>query len=216
MKKIYNHPRAFTLIEIIVAVTIFGIIMISVMSIFFIAAETSKSIEIARVLQQNTKSLVEDISQSIRSEWIYDLSPDILTDCSETSFSLWTEDYKTGTKLCIGDGDTAYFIAQQVAGSWQRVANVEDCRFTSETAASLWRNPCRMVKKQQWTIFPITNNRVHIANASFFLANRDIPRITIMLDMHSSVWEGVRSDNIEKSRLIFQTSLSERLIFQDL
>jgi len=63
MKKHNSTYSAFTLIELIVAISIFGIIMISVMSIFLFSSQMSARVEIQRIMQENIKNVVEDISE---------------------------------------------------------------------------------------------------------------------------------------------------------
>jgi prepilin-type N-terminal cleavage/methylation domain-containing protein len=65
--KIFNKNHlAFTLIEVIVAVTILSIILISVMSIYITSTDINLKTDITRALQQNVKSVVEVIAEDIR------------------------------------------------------------------------------------------------------------------------------------------------------
>jgi prepilin-type N-terminal cleavage/methylation domain-containing protein len=68
MKIFKNHTLAFTLIEVIVAVTIFSIILISVMSVYITATDINLKTDITRALQQNIKSAVEVIAEDIRTK----------------------------------------------------------------------------------------------------------------------------------------------------
>jgi hypothetical protein len=45
---------------------IFGIMMISVMSIFLFSSQMSSRVEINRVMQENIKNVIEDISENVR------------------------------------------------------------------------------------------------------------------------------------------------------
>jgi hypothetical protein len=49
---------------------IFGIMMISVMSIFLFSSQMSARVEINRVMQENIKNVVEDIAENIRKNGI--------------------------------------------------------------------------------------------------------------------------------------------------
>jgi prepilin-type N-terminal cleavage/methylation domain-containing protein len=67
--KIFNkNHQAFTLIEVIVAVTILSIILVSVMNIYIASTDINLKTDITRVLQQNVKSVVEVISEDIRTK----------------------------------------------------------------------------------------------------------------------------------------------------
>jgi len=80
MKNTISH-KAFTLIELIVSITIFGIIMISVMSIFIFSSQMSQRVELNRLMQENIKSVVEDIAEELRKGEILDVSSTTLHDC---------------------------------------------------------------------------------------------------------------------------------------
>jgi len=66
MKKNNLHKQAFTLVEILIAVTIFSIIMISVLMIYITATDISKKYDINREMRNNIKSVVEDIAEEVR------------------------------------------------------------------------------------------------------------------------------------------------------
>ncbi len=61
-----HHTKAFTLIELIVSMTIFAIIMVSVISIFLFSSQMSQRVELERNMQENIKSVMEDIAEEIR------------------------------------------------------------------------------------------------------------------------------------------------------
>ena len=66
MKRIPKHIRGFTLIEIIIAMTIFSIIMVSVLSIFLFSSQMSSRVEMNRIMQENIKNVTEDIAENMR------------------------------------------------------------------------------------------------------------------------------------------------------
>jgi len=63
MKKNTHTSSAFTLIELIVAISIFAVIMVSVMSIFLFSSQMSARVEIQRTMQENIKNVMEDIAE---------------------------------------------------------------------------------------------------------------------------------------------------------
>jgi len=58
------------LIELIVAITIFALIMVSVISVFIFSSSLSQKIEINRVMQENIKNVVETIAEDVRQNKI--------------------------------------------------------------------------------------------------------------------------------------------------
>ena len=65
-----NNKRWFTLVEIMVALTIFSIIMVSVMSIYIVSSETTYNSEISRAMQENVKNVYMEISEDVIKNWI--------------------------------------------------------------------------------------------------------------------------------------------------
>jgi prepilin-type N-terminal cleavage/methylation domain-containing protein len=99
--KIFNKNHlAFTLIEVIVAITIFSIILISVMSIYITSTDINLKTDITRALQQNVKSVVEVISEDIRTK---NSSIRVAIDKTDPDCLLEPTGYETesGMKLCI-------------------------------------------------------------------------------------------------------------------
>jgi len=66
MKNYNNQIRAFTLIEIIVSITILSIVMVSVFAIFFLVSDLSNKTDINRLIQENVKTITETIAEDIR------------------------------------------------------------------------------------------------------------------------------------------------------
>jgi prepilin-type N-terminal cleavage/methylation domain-containing protein len=70
--KIQSHgtgPRvvnAFTLIEVLVSITIFSIMMISVISIYIISTDITLKSDINRIMQENLKNVSNKIAEDIR------------------------------------------------------------------------------------------------------------------------------------------------------
>ncbi len=59
--------RGFTLIELIVAITILGIVLVSVFQIYSNIIVMSKRLELARGLQENTRNITETIASDVRN-----------------------------------------------------------------------------------------------------------------------------------------------------
>ncbi|MGB2110726.1 MAG: PilW family protein [Patescibacteria group bacterium] len=63
-----NFKKAFTVIEVLVAVTILSIIMISVMQIYISSSDISLKTDINRSMQENIKNAIETIAEDIRKK----------------------------------------------------------------------------------------------------------------------------------------------------
>lgn len=60
----------FTLIELIVSITILSIIMLTIFSIYSNVVQVSKKLELYRYLQQNIRSITELLANDIREKWV--------------------------------------------------------------------------------------------------------------------------------------------------
>jgi prepilin-type N-terminal cleavage/methylation domain-containing protein len=61
-----NNKKAFTLLEILVALTIFSIFMVSMIMIYASSANIDRKIDINRTMQENTKNIIETIAEDVR------------------------------------------------------------------------------------------------------------------------------------------------------
>jgi prepilin-type N-terminal cleavage/methylation domain-containing protein len=61
-----NNKTAFTLLEILVALTIFSIFMVSMIMIYASSANIDRKIDINRAMQENSKNIIETIAEDIR------------------------------------------------------------------------------------------------------------------------------------------------------
>ena len=207
MKNTISH-KAFTLIELIVSITIFGIIMISVMSIFIFSSQMSQRVELNRLMQENIKSVVEDIAEELRKGEILDVSSTTLHDCG-LSFNSWD----VGNKLCfIGGIEYALWYKNTLSSKWERVSDMSSCSDFEENEESI----CRVIKNE-WggNYFPLTNSFIAIEELSFTITNEKVPKVTIQMTVRPSYAKWLHSEVIENSRLYIQTTVSERLIDMD-
>ena len=68
MKKLAFHSPAFTLVEVLITITIFSMIMISVIQIFIHTTQVSQKVDLNRMMQENIKNVVEIIAEDIRKQ----------------------------------------------------------------------------------------------------------------------------------------------------
>lgn len=203
MYKIGKNIKWFTLIEIIVSITIFSIIMVSIISIFILWSDLSWKIEINRNMQWNIKNVVETIAEDIRKHKVSWVSWD-LTDLCDDTIPASTK-FKTWTKLCTSLN--TYFLAKDDGFSISRVsyANIE-------TECSWIGDNCIIVKNDWIDTYPLTNSFVSVNKLEFYYSKDYIPKVTINIELRPSASKWVKSNLIENNIIKFQTTLSERLI----
>ncbi len=80
------NKKAFTLIEIIIAVTILSFVMVSVFGIYSNIINLNKRLSVARSLQENARNVTEIIAKDIRDNGIafacYDQMNAVATGCN--------------------------------------------------------------------------------------------------------------------------------------
>ncbi|MDD3144868.1 MAG: prepilin-type N-terminal cleavage/methylation domain-containing protein [Candidatus Gracilibacteria bacterium] len=189
MKKNIN---AFTLIEVVVSVTIFSIIMISIISIYILSSDTSLKSDINRAMHENMKSVITEISEDVMKNGIIGVSENTLDTCS---FNVSTS-YKQGSKLCT-KGLNEYYLAKKIGTGFIRTDNI-----TCENIAE----QCYVVKNGK----PLTNSLVAVKNIDFYVSSLYVNKVTIKIILQPTIKAGVKPNLIENNKLIFQTTISER------
>lgn len=204
MKILYPQTiRAFTLIELLVSITIFSIILISVMSLFLFSSQMAQSSEFQRVLQENSKSVLEDMAEQIRKtsiEWIAEIG-DIDSDCTQSWSSV------VGVSICFEDG-VKYTIGNNQWGLWLPISDITQCRDAAEDDESI----CRILKKVNGNYIPLTNNRAAITGMDIQILNPSLSKVSLTLQMRPAFGKGIQNTIVENNTLFLQTTLSKRII----
>jgi len=188
----------FTLIEIVVSLSILSIIMVSVLFIFINATNLSAKSEINRVMQENIKNVIETLSEDIRKNWISWVAKSVPDNCNFTFAT--GEKFKKWTKLCTNNN--VYFLAKMVWWSPVRIDDLSKC--------SKLKDYCFIVKN--WN--NLTNSSVSVKELNFYLTNDYIPKLTISMIIQPSAKKWVKSKLIEESKIVVQTTISERSILK--
>ena len=203
---ITKNKKWFTLVEIIVAVTIFSIVMISVMSVYMISSETTYNSEIDRAMHENVKNIVMEISEDITKNGISWVSDSISSSDSCTSlpekhknefkkwfiFCTWSHIYTISKK---DDSGNLLAVSDSNKSECEKIGT--ECYLTK---AEIWD------KKPS----PLTNSLVTVRKANFIVTNDWIKKVTISLELQPSAKAWVRSSLVEKNIFNLQTTLSER------
>jgi prepilin-type N-terminal cleavage/methylation domain-containing protein len=188
--------KAFTLIEVIVSITIFSIIMISIIAIYILSSDTSAKSDINRAMHENLKSIITEIWEDIIKNWISGVSLSILDDCN---FNL-TNNYKNGTELCLKSWNNYYLAKKSTSWAWDTYTRVEN------SLCSDFQDQCYLVKN--WA--PLTNSLVSIKDLEFLVSSQNVNKVTIKIVLQPTSKAGVKPNLIADSKLMFQTTISER------
>ena len=201
MKYTHKHNAWFTLIELLVSITIFSIIMVSVISIFIFSANLSAKVDINRSMQENIKNAVETMAEDIRKNGITWIS----VDAGDACIMPVAGSSITWNKLCTSAHE--YTLSDIVLpATFSRNLN------PSCTDITTW---CSLFQKDPlvwWS--PLTNSFVSFRELNFTLTwdNKNQKKVTVNFVIQPAVKKWVRTDLIKNSKIVFQTTLSERLI----
>jgi len=191
-----NKKSAFTLIEVIVSLAIFSIVITSIIWIYITSSDIIVKSDINRKMQENLKNVSNTIAEDIRKNGILWVSNSLIDPCD---FTLWSNNYKDGNKLCTKSGNT-YYLAKKDILTWI---------YTRVNNNSCWNiaDKCVIYNLSKWKL---TNSFISIKSLKFYLSNDKIPKVTLSILAQPSIQKGVKIDLIKKSKLIFQTTISER------
>jgi len=197
-----NNYLAFTLIEIIISLSILSIIMVSVLFVFINSTTLSAKTEINRVMQENIKNVVETISEDVRNNWIFWVSIEIWDDCNVEN---WTNNFKKWSKLCtktiINNNETIgnkYFLSKEGSARVDptKCENIEDNCYIAKNTVRL------------------TNSSVAIKDLQFIVTNSWVPKVTMIIVMQPASKKWVKNSMIEDNEIVIQTTLSERIFLK--
>lgn len=200
-------PLWFTLIEIMVAITIFMIVMVSVMQIFGISSQLTYKIDINRQMQENIKNLTETINEDIRNYWITEkdfnwdnnwVKKEIVDSYSINSLDNWSILKILDNKYYLSIDEESYSIL------WDNEIS---------NKCSDIKNNCFLVKEfLDWTKSKLTNSWVAFEDLNFIIMGNDMKKIVINFTMRPSSKKWVPTNLIKNSKVIFQTTISERFV----
>lgn len=202
---------AFTLIELVVSITILSVIMLSVFMIYSNLIQINKRLEVMRVVQENVRNITEQMATDIREKWI-DLS---YYDGSDTEK---TNNY-TGSGnaiLAIRWGDK-YYPMKDGPGGMPVLCSEADQRNLAVH--------CYIGKEDSMSHRKaISDDRVRIENIRFFLSGNigdsltnlsQEWKVTIVLSLGIEIKSWVSSEVAKNSHMLIETTISEKAYKQN-
>lgn len=196
MKKIILNKKAFTLVEVLVSITIFSMISISIIWIYITSSDIAVKSDINRILHENLKNISSTIAEDIRKNWIEWVSRAIWDTCEFDA----SNNYKTWDKLCSKSW-SEYYLAKKDDISWiyTRVDKSE-CEWLNDN--------CIIYISDKW---PLTNSYVAVKDLKFFVSKDFIPKVTMSITIQPATKKWIKTELIKENKLIFQTTISERV-----
>lgn len=220
MKKIFKNKKAFTLVEVMVAVSIFSVIMLSVMWIYIVSTETTYKSDVNKIIQENVKSIVTNISEDVMKNGIIWVETNIFSssckNISEKSNLTEFNSYWAKWEIFCSE-KYMYFLAEKSDDTF-RITEKSNCN----------SKDCFLVKKELndwrviWDAQPITNSLIAVRNINFYAVNsydkvwhtnnevKWAKKVTIFLKLEPSKTSWIRKSMIEQNVFDFQTTISSR------
>ncbi len=186
----------FTLIEILISISIFSIIMVSIISVYFISTDITYKSYVNRIIHENTKNIIVTISEDVMKNSIKWVSKDFIS--SDCYLPDDIEKVKKWDKLCVWDSSQYYLaLKNDVLDSYTR-AEPSVCEEEEKQ--------CYIVKNAK----PLTNNLVKVTNLEFFVTDDEVRKVTMLISLRPSKKSWVRRWIIKSTKLTTQITLSER------
>ncbi len=194
MNKANNNKNWFTLIELIIAVTIVSIIMLSILFIYTNIVEANKKLQLQRVLQENTKNTIESIASEIRNNWI---NYDFYNTTTETLDYSW---------------------------NWNKILSIkwvwEYCMMKTSTFcdSSCYTDPRWCFLWRLNTDIRLNDDNVEISNLRFFISWKNSSEITnldkqwkatIIFDIRVAPQKWLKQVLIDSTKMHIETTISE-------
>ncbi len=205
---------AFTLIEVIITLTILALIFTSVMSVFLYYTTMWSRVETNRLLQSNIKTIIEHIREDIRTNAIK------IEDADENGFCISSDAHciKTGDMYVSPSENYKLYVWENIYYLGKASEVVEDSytivtrnNFESE-CGPIWEN-CSLIKEDEnGTQIPLSNSWVSFRNIYFDVSRANIPKVTMYFDMNIASGKGIRDGLIKSSSIQIQTTITERLL----
>lgn len=201
------QKTAFTLVEVLITITILALIFTSVMSVFIYYSTLWAKVEANRLLQSNIKNIIEHISKDIQSNGI--------------NISKYTISWMYGSdigKLYVWDNE--YYLVQDASfdDSWLWSAipfnQYEDACYPVETNTEAKK--CVLMKNQNGEKIILSNSWVSFKNLYFHVSEDYIPKVTINFDVWIAPWKWLQEGLIKESNIQIQTTISEKLLDQNI
>lgn len=201
MKKNIIISKAFTLVEVLVSITIFSLVITSVIWIYITSTDILVKSDINRKMQENLKNVTSHISEDIRKDWIIWISES--TTDSSCDFTTW--DYKEWNKLCTKSQNN-YYLAKKDELTWLYLR-------VNNSSCSELKDNCVIYRLYDWGVgnnWPLTNSFVSVKDLKFYLSDEHVPKVTMSIVMQPSAKKWVKTNLIQESIFIFETTISER------
>ncbi len=203
----------FTLVEILIAMTIFSVMLTMVFSIYFQITDTTRRMNASRILSETSREILERFSSDIRDIWVASWAE------IDPNYDAWKEYNYTdsGSEFLNIKNGTSYVYGRKTDSGIKPC--IDNFWWSTELTKTDPKIHCGLYLKK-WTNYqnlidifvPEWEKRVKVDNTRFFVSgNENTPKkVTIIfrLSLIPRVW--VSPDMLKNTHLDIQTTISER------
>lgn len=206
----FRHSRkGFTLVELIVAMAILGIMSTMTLMIYFNISETSRRLQISREISETARQITERIAQDVREKGV--LIQDVITDWE------WDNDFLT--QYTNEGGNILHIKNDASSRSYSYYYGFIEGDAIKPCTEPLKRN-CGLITDKDWINYNLVDafreeewkKRVRITDLKFYITggDNDANKVTLKmtLELAPRIW--VPDRLIRATKMEVQTTFSER------
>ena len=215
---ILRKTSGFTLVELVIAMTIFGMMSIAITSIYIQTTYLGQKMRHTRYLSETAREITERLADDIREDGIYDT---LLAD--GTTYTFWNNPdaySQSGSEvLSIGDGSKKYVYGKKQLLWWTYVLSHCDTVDKMDKKTHCW---LYMLQGSDYSnafnlvdsfIPEETKKRVKIEDLKFYVSGdgkNTEKKVTLVFVLALMPRIGIPEGLIGETRLRIQTTISEQ------
>lgn len=212
LNRISHSHRGFTLIELMIAMTIFAVMSTMVMSVYLNTMTTSRKLDLTRYMNETAREITEKLSEDVREKWI-DMKTEF--DQSPSGYLFWTDqsDYThSGTEfLQIGNSWITYVYGSKTETGIRPC--IGDIKINPNIHCGLYRITGGNYDNLVDSFIPDdSKKRVKIDSLRFYISGWDFTtkKVTLVMTLWLMPRSWVPASMLANTKLHIQTTISER------
>jgi prepilin-type N-terminal cleavage/methylation domain-containing protein len=211
--KNFSH-RGFTLIEMTIAMTIFAVMIVIILSVYFNITETSRRLNAARYLAESARALTEQLSQDIRRYGVGEASP-----AFDPNYPWWAwYSYTDGSEyINIGNKWRYVYGVKIPTGMLPCIDSVELRKTNPAIHCGLYYVPegdngANAMNLIDTFVPDEDKKRVKVESFRFYITGKEdaLKKVTVSFTLALMPKIGVPRNFINSTKIHIQTTMSER------
>lgn len=210
-----SHKSAFTLVELLVAITIMGMMITTTLMVYLNVWNTSLRMEMSRELSETARQITERIAQDVREEGIA-LSG--VLDIKGKSFDFNEDAYRNGAEI-LGIGKSAnkpkwqyMYLRSDINWKPSKCTNDDKENINIHCGLYIWKNGTYINLVDAFTPWD-ENKRVKITDLAFYVSGNETTskKVTLKMTLELTRKSGVPVSLVRASKLEIQSTFSDSI-----